>query len=49
MNGWLIALIVIAGIVLLIGLWYALLDSDHKHFIRTLVSQAKYLPGRYKI
>jgi hypothetical protein len=49
MNGWLIALIVITGIVLLLVLWYALLDGDHKHFIRTLVSQAKHLPGRYKI
>ncbi len=49
MNGWLIALIVILGIALLLLLWYALLDSDHKHFIRTLGSQAKHLPGRYKI
>jgi hypothetical protein len=49
MNGWLIALIVILGIALLLVLWYALLDGDHKHFIRTLLSQVKYLPGRYKI
>jgi hypothetical protein len=49
MNGWLIALIVIAVIALILGLWYAFLDSDHKHFIRSLLRQVHTLPGRYKI
>jgi hypothetical protein len=49
MNGWLIALIVILGIALLLAIWYACLDSDHKKFVRSLVRQIPALPGRYKI
>jgi hypothetical protein len=49
MNGWLIALIVIVGIAFLLCMCYALLDGDHKHFVRSLLRQVPDLPGRYKI